>query len=135
MSHTTIDAAQRAARARSFGVTFGIIGLLAAAWLLWKDRSTAASIAGAMGSVLLLIGWMRPRWLTTPSDLWFTFAGALGWVNSRILLLATFYLVMTPMGLARRAFGHDPLQRRRGSGGWTPYPARLRERKHYDRMF
>ncbi|MGH9312901.1 MAG: SxtJ family membrane protein [Vicinamibacterales bacterium] len=43
---------------------------------------------------------------------WMTFARALAWVNARIILTVVFYLVLTPVGLARRLLGYDPMSRR-----------------------
>jgi hypothetical protein len=34
----------------------------------------------------------------------------IGWVLSHLLLGAIFYLIILPIGLARRIAGHDPLQ-------------------------
>jgi len=62
-------------------------------------------------------------------------AHVLGWVNSRVLLTALFFLVLTPMGLVLRLAGRDPLRlRRREGSGWSPYPPRFRDPKHYERM-
>jgi hypothetical protein len=36
---------------------------------------------------------------------------ALGWVNTRIILGVVFYGLLTPMGLAMRILGKDPLHR------------------------
>lgn len=68
--------------------------------------------------------------------LWWRLVRVLGWINSRVLLTALFVLLLTPIGLLWRLIGHDPLRRRRESGGgWMPYPVRYRDRRHYDRMF
>lgn len=121
-------------RERSFGITFGVLGLALAAWLSWKPHA-AAPLAGVTGTVLLAAALMRPRVLKIPSDLWARLSAVLGWVNSRVILLALFFLVLTPVGLVRRVFGADPLRLRRGGAGWSPYPSRYRDRKHYERLF
>ncbi len=43
---------------------------------------------------------------------WMAFAYALGWVNTRILLVLFFFLVITPVSLVLRMIGKDPLLRR-----------------------
>lgn len=45
-----------------------------------------------------------------------------GWLVSHLLMCVIFYLVLTPIGLAMRLFGRDPLDRRkapRAGSYWT----------------
>jgi hypothetical protein len=123
---------------RSFGISVGTVLLLISAALLWRGRVTRAEVLGAVGAVLLLLGFVRPGLLKGPSALWWRFAAALGYVNSRIILTVAFALVLTPLGLIWRILGRDPLRRRRpaaGASGWSPYSDRYRDPKHYERMF
>jgi len=47
-----------------------------------------------------------------------------------------FSLLLVPVSLLWRLIGKDPLARRRDTfEGWTPYPARYRDRTHFERMF
>jgi hypothetical protein len=79
---------------------------------------------------------LRPSLLKWPSAGWWLFAKALGYVNARILLTVLFGLVLTPLGLIWRVTGKDPLSRKRARwNGWSAYPARYRDRKHYERMY
>jgi hypothetical protein len=123
---------------RSFGVSVGAVLLVIAAVLLWRGRVTRAEVLGAVGAVLLLLGLVQPALLKWPSALWWRFAAALGYVNSRIILTVAFALVLTPLGLIWRMLGRDPLRRRRpaaGASGWSPYADRYKDQKHYERMF
>ena len=122
-------------RERSFGLTFTAVGLLLGAWLFWRGRGEAAALAGSLAVGLLAVTLTRPLWLALPSQAWFVLAHALGWFNSRVLLLVMFFIVLAPVGAVRRLFGADPLRRRRGSASWLPYPPRYRDRKHYERLF
>jgi hypothetical protein len=55
---------------------------------------------------------------------------------ARFWLTLLFIIVLTPVNLIWRLMGRDPLARRRDRWtGWSPYPPRYRDRKHYDRMF
>jgi Saxitoxin biosynthesis operon protein SxtJ len=86
--------------------------------------------------VLFVLGRFQPALLKYPSDAWWTFAGVLGWVNARVLLSLLFFIVLTPVGLVWRLTGKDPLSRRRASWpGWSAYPERYRNPRHFDRMF
>ena len=121
---------------RSFGISVGTVLLLIAAFLLWRGRITGAEIAGGIGAVLLLFGLTYPPLLYYPSKAWWAMAAVLGYVNARIILTVAFLLVLTPMGLIWRVLGRDPLTRkRRNFPGWSPYPARYRDRNHFTRMY
>jgi hypothetical protein len=123
-------------RERSFGTSVGGVLCLIAAVLVWRGRITRAEWTGAIGAVLVVFGWLRPMALKPLSDVWWKFAGALGWFNSRVLLTLAFAIVLAPLGLVWRITGKDPLARRRRSWeGWAPYPARYNDPKHFERMF
>ena len=89
-------------------VFFAILGALAGlkgahrlAWTFW-----------AVGGVVSGLGLFAPIWLR-PVYLAAIFAGyPLGLAGSFLLLVLIYYLVLTPMGLMMRLFGHDPLARR-----------------------
>lgn len=122
-------------RTRSFGVTFSAIAALIAAWFVWRGAAVGAGAAAATAITLLVVTFSRLHWLTVPSDLWWRFSKALGWVNVRILLGILFFVILAPVGTIRRLAGRDPLRRRRGSAAWVPYPPRYRDPKHFERQF
>ncbi len=69
---------------------------------------------------------------------WMTFAFALGWVNTRILLGIFYYLVMTPIGLMMRLFGKDLLDERidkSKASYWIDRSAVPVDRSRYERLF
>jgi hypothetical protein len=121
---------------RSFGLSVGTVFLLIAAYALWRARMTLAEVFGGIGSVLVMLGYLRPSWLYYPSQAWWKFAMALGYVNARIILTIAFLIVLTPISLIWRLIGRDPLQRRRnGWRGWTAYPERYRNSQHFTKMY
>lgn len=121
---------------RSFGISVGTVLLLVAAFLVWRGRITAAEITVGIGAVLLLCGLTKPSLLKYPSAAWWKLAMALGYVNARVILTIAFALVLTPVGLAWRVLGKDPLGRRREQWhGWSPSPARFKQPDHFTRMF
>jgi hypothetical protein len=87
---------------------FGAIG----AWLWYRHGGGAwstglLSAAGLIGIPgLLFPGIMRPIYVG-----WMMAAFPIGWTISHLLLGAIFYGVVTPIGLALRIFGHDPMHR------------------------
>ncbi len=74
------------------------LGLLAWPWIV--------------AAVFTVWGAVWPRGLRPVHWLWMRFGLVIGWVNSRIILGAVFYLMFTPIGLAMRLFGHDPMRRK-----------------------
>jgi len=121
---------------RSFGVSVGGVLIAIALILWWRGRVGRAEILGGIGSVLLAFGALQPQLLKWPSAVWWRFSRALAYVNARILLTLMFSVLLVPLSLIWRVIGKDPLARRREKfEGWTPYPARYRDRTHFERMF
>lgn len=121
---------------RSFGISVGAVLCVIAALLWWRGRSARAEIIGGLGAVLLVFGVLRPSLLRMPSAVWWRCSRILGHVNARILLTVLFVVVLTPLAMLWRLTGKDPLMRRREQcAGWSTYPARYRDRKHYERMY
>jgi len=120
---------------RSFGFTVGGVLAAIALFSVWRGHTVRAEVVGALGAILIVLAAVRPAALAMPAAGWSRIGHALGWFNSRILLTAMFVLVMWPIGLLVRLFGTDPLDRRRAGSMWTPYPERLQDPKHFDRLF
>ena len=115
---------QSCQRDRSFGISVGSVLCAIAAFLAWR------------GFALLAAGFLAPRLLRWPGAVWWRLASVLGYVNARILLTLLFVFVLVPVNLIWRLIGKDPLARSRDRwAGWTPYPVRYRDRRHYSRMF
>lgn len=120
---------------RSFGVTVGGVLLAIAALSLWRGHAIRAEVTGGLGALLVLGALVRPALLAPLAAAWGRLGRVLGAFNSRVLLGVMFVLVFCPVGFVLRLLGRDPLERRGTGSGWSDYPARLRDPKHYDRMF
>ena len=121
---------------RSFGLSVGGVLCLIAAVLAWRGSPARAQWVGAVGATLVVCGLVYAPMLRYPSALWWRLSRVLGHFNSRILLTLMFVVVFVPISLVWRLVGTDPLTRRRGRWpGWSPYPPRYRDRRHYTRMF
>jgi uncharacterized protein involved in cysteine biosynthesis len=95
-------------RLRQFGLMVGAVLLFLTLWLfLKKYPSQFQYLLGITGSLLMTLGISYPSVLRDPYKIWMGGAFTLGWVVSRILLVAIFYLVLTPVGLTARLFGKD----------------------------
>ena len=121
---------------RSFGISVGSVLIVLALILLWRRRITRAEVLGGVGAVLLVLGLVAPSLLKYPSKYWWKFSLAFGRVMARFWLSLLFLVVLTPVSLIWRVMGRDPLARSRDRWpGWSAYPERYRNRKHYDQMY
>jgi len=115
----------------------GVFVLLGSWWIYRGKFFSAAYVLIVAGAALILFGVLAPRLLVIPRKLWMKLAEGMAFVSSRIILAIVFFLVLTPIGLVKRAMGWDPLQRRAASRGsfWQPYPERQHDPRHYEKMF
>lgn len=123
---------------RRFGLSVGgvLLVLGGLAFLRGKHPAAVAALAG-LGALLFGFGLGAPAWLATPNRLWMGLAEGLGFVMSRVILSAVFFLVLTPIALVRRLLGADALRRRSGprASYWVDSPAGHRDPKHYEKLY
>ena len=60
--------------------------------------------------LLLLVAMTCPRIFQPFAIVWFALSDLLGTLASRAILVALFYLLVLPIGLARRLLGYDSLR-------------------------
>jgi hypothetical protein len=99
-----------------FAVLGGIAWWKADSWGMAATLWTVGIVLPALGCIwpgLLRIVYLVMAYATLP----------IGWVVSYLLLAAVYYLVLTPIGLALRLAGYDPMARRfdrRAETYWSP---------------
>ncbi len=123
---------------REFGLVVGGVFALLSGWWIYRGKfQNVAYVTESLGLVLVVLGLIFPRILVYPNRAWMLLAGGLSFLSTRMILGIVFFLVMTPIGLIKRLFGWDPLQRRAGSSPsyWKPYSDRQRNPRHYEKMF
>ena len=76
----------------------GLVGHPFRSWTLW------------IGIPSLILAILRPGILLFPYKSWMKLGLILGWLNSRIILMLVFLIVLIPIALIMRLFGHDPLR-------------------------
>ena len=64
----------------------------------------------ALAGIILLPSIFKPIALKGAYVVWMKLGNGLGWINTRIILSAIFYLLITPMGVILRLFGYNALQ-------------------------
>lgn len=122
---------------RQFGLISGAIVIVLFGLLLpWIFDHSWPLWPWVLAAVLGLIALAYPRALGPVYRVWMAFGHVMGWINTRVLLGAVFYLMLFPIGALMRLFGHDPMQRK-------PDPAAESYRKsspeqpseHFERPF
>ncbi len=110
-----------AAAGRKFGFTLGsAFVVLALVIFALRGLSVGVQILGIIGSVLLLAALTIPTRLGPVERVWMAFGHLISRVTSPIFLAILYFLVITPTGLLRRAFGHNALRRNPGDAGLAP---------------
>ena len=94
---------------RKFGITIGVILLIIAGFLFWKEKESF-QILLTFGVTLCILGIVIPFILKPIYWVWMIFATILGWILTRVILSLLFYVIFTPIGLILRLFGKQFLE-------------------------
>ena len=137
MSQSTVQ--EKSWRAeREFGLIVGGMLLLLASWWIYRGKfHSITQITLPIAALLLLLGILLPRALMYPNRAWAALAEVLSFISTRIILAFVYFVVLTPIGVVKRLFGWDPLNRRAAASEsyWRPYSERQRNPRHYEKMF
>jgi hypothetical protein len=97
----------------------------------------AAAALCALALASLALGIARPAWMRPILLGWMWATFPIGWLASHLLMAVIYFLVMMPIGLALRAAGRDPLERRFDREAETYWLPRTQDRDpvHYFRQF
>lgn len=96
---------------REFGFVVGGVLCALGVLLWWRGRGTYPYFF-LPGMVLVVMGAVLPRALKPFQKAWMTLAILMGWVMTRVLLSALFYLALTPIGWILRLTGKDLLDQK-----------------------
>ena len=107
---------------RSFGFLFAVFFILVIGIVIPMIRYDLAALFSdltmwprwpwAVGAVVFTWAAIHPASLYLLHRPWMLFADVAGWVNTRIILVLLFYVLILPIGLIMRLFGYDPMQRK-----------------------
>lgn len=96
---------------RSFGLTVGVVFVVIAFWpVVWRGEALRVW-ALIPGVLLAVMGVSWPKILAPVFKMWMKVGHVLGWINTRIILGAVFFVIITPMGLIMRLFGWDSMSK------------------------
>ena len=104
------------------GIWFPLFCALVGLMLFRAELATAAYGVWAAAVVLGLPGLVWPPIIRPVFVTLMVLTYPIGWVVSHIALAIAYYLVLTPVGVALRALGRDPLDKGRESQPtyWKP---------------
>ena len=122
---------------RKFGIVVGGVFALLGALFLWRHKSYWPYLVWP-GVSLFLFGLALPRALKWVYIAWMSMAFVLGFVMAHVILTFFFHLVITPVGLAARAFGQDFLSlklNREAKSYWIPRATKPKSARDYERQF
>ena len=121
---------------RRFGLTVGAAFLVVTAVLWWRGHELAAVATGVAGAALALAGLIVPTHLGPVERTWMRLARAISRVTTPIVMAAMYLLVLTPVGVARRTFGGNPLVHEPTDAGfWKRRPEGRRRTGSMERQF
>jgi len=89
---------------KKFGLTVGIILILIAALLFWKQKPSFLYFF-PVGLFLLLAGILTPALLCPLNKVWMIFSLILGWIMTRVILSVLYYIILTPIGIIAKISG------------------------------
>jgi hypothetical protein len=137
VSSSLIDAAAPTRKQLvTFGVTMGGALAVLAAARVWRRGLDEVAISAFIAEVLFALSALTaPGALASVYRWWMRFAEVLGWINTRIILVVIFYLVVTPLGLIMRILRRSPLDVARRDSYWTEPTRNSYGDKHYEKQF
>ncbi len=122
---------------RRFGVGVGLAAAVLGSVVVWRAGTTLGWLLAGVGGLFVGVGLVRPQALGRLRQAWMRVGEGLGVVTAHLVLAVIFFTIVTPLGVAMRLVGYDPLgRRRRGAQSyWVPYPERQRDARHYEKLF
>ena len=125
---------------REFGLIVGGVFSLLGGWWLYRGKlEGVAQFLVVLGVLLVVLGVVVPKILVYPNKAWMKLAEVLSFITTPIILGLVYFVVLTPIGIIKRAMGWDPLHRRAARTGndsyWRPYSERQLNPRHFEKMF
>jgi hypothetical protein len=121
---------------RRFGFTVGgaFFAIGALAW--WRDHLLVANVLGVLSGSLILAALLVPGHLGPVERAWMKLAHAISLVTTPIVMGVMYFVVITPIGLLRRLFGHNSIEHRpSGDGFWITRPVGKRRSASMEHQF
>jgi hypothetical protein len=124
-----------AAAGRKFGLTVGIAFGALAGIASWRGHPTTFAVLGSLGAALILGGLVAPKQLRVVDHAWMKLALIISRVTTPIVMGIIYFVVLTPVGALRRAFGSNSLVHKPGTTGGVWFDRSPSPRGALDRLF
>ena len=108
MAHS-IPARLTPAEGRKFGLTLGGAFLVISAIMWYRGHHTPAPYAATLGGALIVAGLLVPTALSPVNKAWMGLAQLLSKVTTPVFMSVVYFVVLTPVGVLRRAFGKNAM--------------------------
>ncbi len=95
---------------RKFGLQVGAAFAVLAGIVLWRERTTPATVLAIISGSLILGGAVVPQALRPVERAWMGLALLLSKVTTPIFMGIVYFVVLGPFGLIRRTIGRHPLR-------------------------
>lgn len=122
---------------KKFGIALGIFFGLLGSFLLWRGKESSFDIL-ILSGVFFFLGLIIPLLLKPLHKIWMTIAILLGWFMTRVILIISYYFVITPIGLLGRLFGMKFLDlqfKKDVDSHWIPRKDNIVKKNNYERQF
>lgn len=97
---------------RQFGITLAVIfGILGAAHFM-KHRVVLSQWFLCIGIIMLCAGIFIPKTLKPLHFIFLKAAHAIGWFNTRVILMLIYFMLISPIAIIMRVFGKNTFNRR-----------------------
>jgi hypothetical protein len=96
---------------KSFGLLVGGIFASIGVWPLLVHQRGVRLWAIYAASPLVILALLVPRFLAPIYKVWMGIGHGLGWINTRIILGLSFYLIFLPTAIVMRLLRKDPMNR------------------------
>lgn len=132
------DSEYTAAKGRKFALTLSAAFAVLAAISYWRGRELPPLILGALAVLFLVAALAVPQHLQPVERAWMKLAHLISRVTTPLFMGIVYFVILTPIGLARRIFGGNALVHRMiDNSYWIPRAADDpdRARRRMERQF
>ena len=97
---------------KQFGIVLAAILIVFGAIHFLKHRMILSQWFCSVGLIALCLGLAAPRMLKNVYAIFLKVAHAIGWFNTRVILILIYYAILTPIAIIVRICGKDLLDRK-----------------------
>ncbi|MDD4979721.1 MAG: SxtJ family membrane protein [Candidatus Omnitrophica bacterium] len=122
---------------KKFGITMGIAFFIIALLLVIRHKHNSLPVF-LISAIFFIFAFTLQVLLKSVYIFWMKLAYVLSWINTRLILLIMFYLILTPIGLIMKLFKVDLLYLKtdkKRQSYWREREKKLFSPLNYERQF